>query len=98
MKKDQPAPSAKKKSKTHEKPRIKAAFPRMKESPVNKVNKEDVKQLLHQTKAELLEKIDLKMSAVLHRLDRVENGINEILDELRESEAMIESEPYEGQA
>ncbi|MBI1821200.1 MAG: hypothetical protein HY036_05420 [Nitrospirae bacterium] len=96
MKKAQPAAAAKKKSKTIDKPLAKKIS--AKQPPVLKAKDEDVKQLIQQIKGELLDKIDLKINALVHRLDRVENGIGEILDELRETEAMIENEPYEGQA
>ena len=96
MKKAQPAAPVKKKIKTVEKLLSRPASP--KQPPALKTKDADVQQVIHQAKSELLEKFDLKINALLHRLDRVENGIGEILDELRETEAMAETEPYEGQA
>ena len=96
MKKARPGADAKKKNKPVDKPLAKTIS--TKQPPVLKTKDEDVKQLIQQIKGELLDKIDLKMNALVHRLDRVENGIGEILDELRETEAIIENEPYEGQA
>ena len=96
MKKTQAAPFAKKKVKTGEK--LRARTTALKQPLIPKPGEGDVKQLIQQAKAELLEKIEQKMGVVIHRLDRVESGIGEILDELRETETMLESEPYEGQA
>lgn len=51
-------------------------------------------------KAAILEKIDSKINTVNIRLDRIENSLQEVLDEIRESESFLEeeTEPYEGQA
>ncbi|HXN06281.1 MAG TPA: hypothetical protein VN944_04345 [Nitrospiria bacterium] len=59
-----------------------------------------VQAMLDQIKTAILERIDSKMNAVNIRLDRIETSLQEVLDEIRESESFLEeeTEPYEGQA
>ncbi|MHB8482872.1 MAG: hypothetical protein ACYDBV_09115 [Nitrospiria bacterium] len=96
MKKAQPAAPARKKSKTGEKLRVRNTS--QKQTFALKTKDAEIKQVMHQTKTELLDKIDQKINMLIHRLDRVENGIGEILDELRETEGIVETEHFEGQA
>jgi hypothetical protein len=98
MKKPLAASAAKKKNKSAEKPGIKSLT--LKSIPAKGENKDRTKMLIHQVQAELFEKMDQKFNALNHRLDRLEDGIEQILDELRATEALLESgvEPFEGQA
>jgi hypothetical protein len=98
MKKPLAAAAAKKKTKSG----VKQGRNRspLKSLPFQSGNPDPVKSLAHQIQRELLDKIDQKFNALNHRLDRIDEGIDEVLEELRATEALLESdsEPYEGQA
>jgi hypothetical protein len=98
MKKPLIASTAKKKNKGSGKPAIKGSA--LKSVPSKGEKENQTKILIHQMKAELFEKMDQKFNALNHRLDRLEDGIEQILDELRATEALLEAgaEPFEGQA
>lgn len=98
MKKPLIASAIKKKSKKVEKLKVKNSV--LKDVPPSGAKKDPINSLVQQIKTELLEKIDQKFNGFNHRFDRIEDGIDEILDELRATEALLESEtePYEGQA
>jgi len=98
MKKPLTAPSAKKKSKMVAGASVKSLA--LKNLSGRRKKGETDRNQNHQLKTELLEKIDHKFNTLYHRLDRLEDAVEEILDELRATEALLESEtgPYEGQA
>jgi hypothetical protein len=98
MKKPLTATSVKKKNKTGEKQ--KAKNPSLKSISLSGEKQDQLKGLVQQLKTELFDKIDQKFNGLNHRFDRIEDGIDEVLDELRATEALLESEtePYEGQA
>ncbi|MBI1823674.1 MAG: hypothetical protein HY200_04430 [Nitrospirae bacterium] len=98
MKKPLTAPAVKKKQKPGVKLRSKSRT--LKSVPSSGEKTKSINQIVQQMKAELMDKIDQKFNHLTHRLDRMDDGIDEILDELRATEALLESEtePYEGQA
>lgn len=98
MKKPLTPSTAKKKNKAGGKPGIKS--PTLKSIPGKGEKENQTKALIHQMKTELFEKMDQKFNTLNHRFDRLEDGIEQILDEIRTTEALLESEaePYEGQA
>lgn len=98
MKKPLPVPPVRKKGKTNNKPKTKKTASGT--APKSEFKENEIKTLINQARSELIELLDGKFNTLNHRFDRLEDGISEILDELRETEALLESgtEPYEGQA
>ncbi len=98
MKKPLPVPPVRKKGKTNNKPKTKKTASGT--APKSEFKDNEIKTLINQARSELIELLDGKFNTLNHRFDRLEDGISEILDELRETEALLESgtEPYEGQA
>ena len=101
MKKPALLPAARKKSRKHAKPTAKKAAPPGPVKPAGPPGASDDLQLrMDRLKETILEKIDAKFNTLNIRFDRLENAIQEVLDEIRESDSFLEeeTEPYEGQA